>query len=113
MDVEQMTECARRAWLKHGVSWLRLSFDQRYEIIREYEAGRPPRSKPAAVKIPVRGADGSSEGIGGGVGKPLDTKPAPKTPGADQHATELMRQAHRELEGEYLDRGGRFDNKVR
>ncbi len=119
MDVHQMTECAKRAVLKHGKPWTRLSFDQRYEIIQEYEAGRPPRSKPAEVKIPVRRADGSSEGISGGTGEPLDTHPAPRTPGAEQYEAELSRQAHREAEGaEYaMPRPGvgaaRFDHPRR
>ncbi len=119
MDVQQMTECARRAWMKHGASWTRLTFDQQHQIIKEYEAGRPPRGKPAPVRIPVRRADGSSEGIGGGTGEPLDTKPAPRTPGAEQYEAELARQAHRDAEGaEYaMPRPGvgaaRFDHPRR
>jgi hypothetical protein len=113
MDAHDMTECARRAWLRHGMSWTQLSFDQRYEIIKELEAEHPA-PKAAAVTIPVRRRDGSSEGILGGTGGPLDTKPAPKTPGADEHAVELMRQAHREADGcEYVNRGGRFSHPVR
>jgi len=47
-----MTECVRRAWMKHGASWTRLTFDQQHQIIKEYEAGRPPRGKPAPVRNP-------------------------------------------------------------
>ena len=71
------------------------------------------------MKIPVRGADGKTEGISGGTGEPLDTRPAPRTPGAEQHEAELSRQAHREAEGaEYaMPRPGvgaaRFDHPRR
>jgi hypothetical protein len=50
MDVHAMTECARRAQLQYGKSWVLLTFDQRHQIIREFEAGRPPRSRPVLVK---------------------------------------------------------------
>jgi hypothetical protein len=107
-----MSECARRAWHHHGISWTKLSFDRRYEIVQETEAEHPsPKSAPV-LTVPTRRADGSSEGLSGGVGKPFDGL-ASKTPGAGAHAVELLRQAHRELEGEYIDRRGWFDNRIR
>jgi hypothetical protein len=45
------------------LDWLKLSFDQRAEIAREFEATLP---KPAKARPLLRRADGGSVGIGGG-----------------------------------------------
>jgi hypothetical protein len=119
MDAAMMSECAKRGWQRHGVSWSRLSFGQRHAILTEIEATMPP-VKPPHPQTFERRADGSSIGIAGGVGDGgVGKSAAPKTPGLDKAAVEQMELAHRAAEGagEYATRpgvgAGRFDHPVR
>jgi hypothetical protein len=59
MDVVMLTKCARLAVERHSVSWTRLSFEKKHEIIQELES-QLPKPAPVRVTIPERGADGNS-----------------------------------------------------
>src|SRR5262249_30635954 len=90
MDAVHFTEACVRLARERGITtpWHRLSFDQRYSIIREIEATLP---KPVPARPPIRELNGgASGGIGGGIGLPpgveeRGTTAAPSVEGGRGH----------------------------